>query len=365
MKYYYIDLDRKKRNTAGAKAPQDISTLCQQRGMTRFPMPMLPSEKSKLYKKLWLMVTAPRYWQKLERTVEPNSVIVFQHPMYGNRLTKVFIPRIQKKKNCKFIAVIHDLESLRRGISGVVSQSQKTSEIADNDLLKEFDAVICHNERMKEYMISRGFDPKKLVSLEIFDYLSDAERTQPQKSAKPSIAIAGNLAIGKCAYIYEMFGKDGSKNPELTVHLYGNNYEEAKADPRLQYHGSFPPEELPASLVGDFGLVWDGISAESCAGNTGEYLKYNNPHKTSLYLSSCMPVVVWSKAAIADFVVKNGVGIAVDSLYELSDRISAISEADYRRMCENTRAVSKKLKEGYYFNQAYQACLDIIETERI
>lgn len=31
---YYIDIGRKKRNTAGAKAPRDISEICRQRGMT-------------------------------------------------------------------------------------------------------------------------------------------------------------------------------------------------------------------------------------------------------------------------------------------------------------------------------------------
>lgn len=123
------------------------------------------------------------------------------------------------------------------------------------------------------------------------------------------------------------------------------------------WHGSFKPEDLPSELKGDFGLVWDGTSAETCAGNTGEYLKYNNPHKTSLYLASGMPVIVWRQAAIADFVLENGVGIAVDSLYGLDHVIANISDEEYRTMCENVNRIGEKLRSGYYFMNALEKCL--------
>ena len=56
------------------------------------------------------------------------------------------------------------------------------------------------------------------------------------------------------------------------------------------YFGSFLPDELPAALEGGFGLVWDGDSAETCSGVFGEYLRYNNSHKASLYLASGFPL---------------------------------------------------------------------------
>ncbi|NRO11242.1 Beta-1,6-galactofuranosyltransferase WbbI [Lactobacillus helveticus] len=48
--------------------------------------------------------------------------------------------------------------------------------------------------------------------------------------------------------------------------------------------------------------------------NTGNYLRYNDPHKLSLYLASGIPVIIWKKAAEAKFVEENKVGITVDSL---------------------------------------------------
>jgi hypothetical protein len=297
------------------------------------------------------------WWKKLEKIVEDGDTVIFQHPMYGNRVTKKMVVKIKSKVNCRFVAVVHDLESLRGGIAGLINKNTKTNQIADTDMLKTFDAVICHNEHMRQYMIKQGFEAKRLVNLEIFDYLSDVDRHQPAKGKKPSIAIAGNLAIGKCGYIYDIC-KEGH-NQNLTVNLFGNNYESEKAVGNMIWHGSFKPEELPGHLVGDFGLIWDGISAETCAGNTGEYLKYNNPHKTSLYLSSGMPVIVWSKAAIADFVLENKVGITVDSLFTLEETIANISAEDYKAMCENTYMVSKKLHDGFYFKKALGAALKL------
>lgn len=349
---YYIDIDRKKRNTAGAKAPADISAICKKMGMKRFAMPMFPQEKNKIYQKAWLLLAGGFYWMKLFHTVQKGDRVIYQHPMYGNRMALKMIPKIRKKKSCKFIVLIHDLESLRKGIEGVVESNEKTNLIADNQLLNQFDYVICHNEHMKQYLFCQGFEPSKLICLEIFDYLSETKREQGSKSEKPSIAIAGNLAKGKSGYIYELM----QKNTGVQIHLYGINFDETKSNSDTIYHGSFKPEELPDHLEGDFGLVWDGLSAESCVGNTGEYLKYNNPHKTSLYLSSNMPVIIWKKAAMADFVLENKVGIAVDSLYEVAETIKKITPEEYESMKENTKLIGAKLKTGYFTKKAIADC---------
>lgn len=350
---YYINLKRNKTNTAGAKAPDDINEICRQLGMKSFEVPAFPQGKHKIYQKLWLLTAASSWWLKLERTVCQDDVIIYQHPMYGTRIAEKMIPRIRRKKKCKFIAVIHDLESLRRGIKGVVTDNFKTNMIADNNLLKKFNKVICHNESMKAYLAEQGFEKSMLICLGIFDYLSDCERVQPEKGDVPSVAIVGNLAKEKCGYIYKIakIGTSGS-NENLRVHLYGNHYDKAAGNSNVVYHGSFRPEEVGDHLEGDFGLVWDGSAAETCAGNTGQYLKYNNPHKTSMYLSASMPVIVWSRAAIAKFVSENKVGIVVDSLYELEEKIENISSEEYKEMCNNAADLSKKLRTGYYFKKA-------------
>ncbi len=154
---------------------------------------------------------------------------------------------------------------------------------------------------------------------------------------------------------------DNGANPSLRVNLYGNGFQKSEAPERLCYQGSFMPDELPDRMEGDFGLIWDGLSAETCTGNTGEYLRYNNPHKTSLYLSAGMPVIVWREAAIAQYVQANNVGLLIDTLYELEDTIRSVSNEHYEVMCKNAAALAKKLHEGYYFKKALKDAVQIIE----
>ncbi len=349
---YYIDFDREKRNTAGAKAPDDIAEICRRAGYTKYTVPAYPKDKNKIYRKLWLLFGCTRWWRKLGRLLQDGDIVIYQHPLYGHRVTGRMVEKIHKKTRCSFFVFIHDLESLRGGVAGVVSANAATSQYSDNDMLMKFDAVICHNKRMHAYLVSRGYEENKLIDLEIFDYLTDAELKKQEKGDAPSIAIAGNLAIGKCPYIYSMF--DAGHNAGLTVNLYGIGFQEDKASSNMIYHGSFKPEELPGHLKGDFGLVWDGTSAETCAGNTGEYLRYNNPHKTSLYLASGMPVVCWSQAAIADFVLENGVGITVDSLYQLEERIKNVTAEEYKQLADNAAKMAEKLRSGFYTLQAIE-----------
>lgn len=360
MKCYYIAIENKKRNTAGAKAPDDINEICRRRGMEAFFMPAFPHGESVIKKKIWLATVANRYWKKLQHTVDEGDIILYQHPMYGYHIIKKYMT-ILKKKKCKFVALVHDLESLRKGIEGVLSVKSTTSNFADLRLLKDFDCVICHNEHMKKYLINQGFDSSKIVCLEIFDYLTDFECKQNVWSSELSIAIAGNLAKGKCGYIYKMYKDTQNEyNSGLITNLYGISFEVENRSLGMDYHGSFKPEELPSHLHGKFGLVWDGPEASSCTGNTGEYLKYNNPHKTSLYLASKMPVIVWNQAAIADFVLRNRVGITVNNLYELEKVISSVSEEEYEEMCKNVEKISQKLRDGYFFNEAMKNALEKI-----
>lgn len=348
---YYVAINRKKRNTAGSKAPDDINELCRRNGMTRLEMPEFPAHRNKLYKKLWLIKTVPACLRRICRRLEKGDVLLYQHPMYGYRVWGKYIPEMQKK-GIKCIALIHDLESLRKGIEGLINDNKRTNAYADSELLKRFDRVICHNRSMKEYLISQGFEEEQLVVLEIFDYLAEDVKRE-SGGEKLSIAIAGNLIRSKCGYIYGIHGDEKKLNRGLYINLYGSNYDEESVDTMTEYHGSFSPEELPRKLRGRFGLVWDGPSIDGCQGNTGEYLRYNNPHKASLYLSSGMPVIVWDKSALADFVIKNQVGITVGNLADLESVLSEISDEAYEIMCNNVREISVKIHSGFYFNKAF------------
>ncbi|MBO7515935.1 MAG: hypothetical protein J6T47_09970 [Lachnospiraceae bacterium] len=358
---FYLKNETFKRNTAAFKAPDDIIQICAKAGYKEISMGEFPGGKNKVFQRIWLLTSGVHHWKRIAKIAPKGSVILFQHPSYGRRIALKYVEKMRKKNGLHFIALIHDLESLRGGMAGVVMENKKTNQIGDNDMLKKFDTVICHNEHMRRYLIEKGFEPERLINLEIFDYLSDIERVQPEKGEKPSIAIAGNLAKVKAGYIPKIFEKGGNKN--LIVNLYGTRYEPEQEIENLKYHGAFPPEELASHLEGDFGLIWDGTEASTCAGNTGEYLKYNNPHKASMYLSAGMPVIVWKQAAIADFVLETGVGIAVDDLYSLDEVIGSITKEEYSRYAENAKKVADRLRSGYYTLSAIRKCCEVITEE--
>ena len=362
---YYTGYANQTKQTAGAKAPSDILELCNKRGYTFIPLPLPDKDFPKPVLRSWKYIQSVKFWKNILKTMDSGDVLIFQYPLYAGRVLSRYIDKIQQK-GIRLIVLIHDLETLRNGIEGVIKVNASVVNQLEKELLPRFDAIICHNERMKQYLISVGYEENKIICLEIFDYLSDAQiSVRSQKNKIPSIAVAGNLLKTKSGYIYHIH--DENKNSGLQVHLFGLSFDETYKNDNMVYHGSFPAAELPEKLEGDFGLVWDGPSAETCAGNTGEYLKFNNPHKTSLYISSGIPVIVWKQSAIADFVLREKVGIAVSSLYEAEDAIRAVSEEDYTQMCHNARQLSEKLRSGYYFYQALDICLDRItgSTDKI
>ena len=83
--------------------------------------------------------------------------------------------------------------------------------------------------------------------------------------------------------------------------------------------GAFDPDTPFLNGRYHFGLIWDGTGVDSCEGLYGHYMRFNSPHKLSLYVALGLPVIVWREAAIADFVLKQGIGVTVGNLLELDD----------------------------------------------
>ena len=105
-------------------------------------------------------------------------------------------------------------------------------------------------------------------------------------------------------------------------------------------------EEGSIANEGGWGLVWDGTSIDTCEGDLGQYLRLIASHKLSLHLVMGIPVIVWKESAEADFVVREGLGIAVASLKELPERIAAISDEAYSQMLDRCREQGEILRRG-------------------
>ena len=350
---YYVDVIKTNKNNATLKAPGDIAKICDELGMTAFNMPNLPYDKSVYYQKAWMLLVWQRYWHKLLKKMKSGDVLLYQHPMYGTRIMEKILPKF-RQKGVKIVMLIHDLNILR---GGETFKRDKTSSVYIQDMiiLNYADNIICHNKSMLDYLVSEGFSEDKLTNLEIFDYLTDYRSADKTFKKEWSCVIAGNLVKAKCKYIYDLIDRTKVEDA-YKLHLYGGGLEVDLGDEytNVVYHGSISPEKLPEVMEGDFGIVWDGTSTKSCEGNNGNYLRYNNPHKTSLFLASGVPVIVWKEAALAEFVEQNGVGFTVSSLEEINGVLSKMTEAEYTKMIANVDSVSEKIRNGYFFKNAYQ-----------
>ena len=249
--------------------------------------------------------------------------------------------------------MIHDLETMRYAlVDDIPARMKLMYQMQEIPALKQFDFIIVHNEKMKSFLKTKGIDESKMISLGIFDYLIpnfDESKTTLVENRKNSVIIAGNLSREKSEYIYHL-------PTDVKFDLYGMHYEDEGLD-NIFYHGAFPADELPLKLNGKFGLVWDGYSADGCQGTFGQYLKLNNPHKTSLYLASGIPVIIWKEAALASFIIENNLGFAVDKLSEINEKLSQISDEEYKIMANNVKEISTKLRNGEYIKTALK-CIE-------
>lgn len=325
---------------AGSKATQDVADIAERMGFKRCPLRMRTVKESKAAK-LQRQIGYYIDWKSCCREIEEDSLVLLQHPFHYPQMTREHSLRKLKEKHVRFLCVVHDVEALRgfRYNRYYKEEFQIMLEIAD--------VLIVHNAVMKSYFRKKGVKEEALFDLQIFDYLQeDPSKHLPQFDRR--LIIAGNLDTRKSAYIKELW-----KLEAVSFDLYGGHYDDSlNGYKNITYRGTFPADRPSGALTCGLGLVWDGDSLTGCAGDSGEYLRYNNPHKLSLYLSCGLPVVIWEKAAEASFVREHEVGICVESLWEMKELVSRLDEELYRKMAENAEKISKNLLAGAYMQQA-------------
>ena len=278
--------------------------------------------------------------------LKSGDQLLIQFPMLHHSFFTTRLVRKIQRRGVQVYFIIHDLEALRYANLDTVPLKHKIRvHLQESSLLKVADGVIAHNPIMKSVLVEKGIPEHKLVSLEIFDYLIPNYQEKDGLSKDQPIIVAGNLAQEKAGYLYQLPARPA-------YNLYGVGFDESRALENEAYFGSFLPDELPAALEGGFGLVWDGDSAETCSGVFGEYLRYNNSHKASLYLASGFPLVVWKQSALSHFVLENGCGIVVESLHDLKNTIENLSDVDYQELVANAKNIGKKIRDGFYLTSA-------------
>jgi hypothetical protein len=237
---------------------------------------------------------------------------------------------------------------------------KKLTEEQEIRRLMHADYVIASNGVMRQWLASRGYS-HPLGALGLFDYRSKTvHHEQERTKGECSIVYAGALAMRKNAFILQI--PDVISGYEL--HIYGNRsgLPSLKESPRVIFHDFMPADKFIESVQGDFGFVWDGDSLDSCTGSFGEYLRWNSPHKVSFYIRAGLPVVVWREAALASIVEKEGIGLCIDSIRQLGERLAAITPEQHATMLRNVSRVSQKMSEGGFLRNALQEAMLHLKT---
>lgn len=357
MNKYQIVEQTKKYQHAGSKAREDVAHFAETAGYKPIFIKCHILKNMSIFERTVKYLKPFPSWLRAFFKIKKNSAVILQNPFYNRQLGREQCLKLLKKiKKCSIVSVVHDAEFLRGSL-----WSDGNTQNEFNFMKSNSDLLIVHNEFMKKAFSEKGVSEDSLIPLEIFDYRTEGKlHIKKPGENTPDIIVAGNLRRDKCPYVYLL---NNIKNG-FSVNLYGPNYDGNAENKQIKYNGSFPSEKIPEIIDGKFGLIWDGDSADGCNGETGNYLRYNNPHKTSLYLVSRHPVIIWKEAAMARFVEKENVGICVNSLNEIKDKIDSVTDEEYEKMLENVNRIAERLEKGYYLKTALKKCEDKFCTEQ-
>lgn len=351
MARYFLDIQIKSfytaqrhRITAASKPRTDAIKIAQKCGFKSRIFYWLESESSKFLKSHPFFPNRLLCFQTdLFVRFTSGATILAQMPFLWRNMHEV-LRRLSRKN--KLIILVHDIDQMRGSVNAK----------DDLETLNAAHVIVCHTPQMAVQLRQLGVT-SPCVTLEFFDYLNDYEiGVHPIPTIHPDILFAGNLEksefVNQLGTILHL--------DKMSVSLYGRGGQDLPQT-NIKYRGIFDNEDI-ANVKGDWGLVWDGDSVETCHGCYGEYLKYNAPYKMSLYLTLGIPVIVWSESAMAIYVKQYHLGVCVASLNEIYDTISLLSESVKAEIQKGVKEYSHKVKSGEMLRTALQKAIIALDN---
>lgn len=328
MKNYIVTSVEEGKLIGGNKAKKDVRFFLTNN--SDFQPINIIEKKGKLKK----LIYSQTILKKIVKESKADNFIL-QYPVASEFLENSFIRLVRKYTNANFFILVHDISSLQ--YPDIVGKGFQEREL---NLFRKADGLIIHNKEMKKWLLNHNVNVP-MVELGVFDYQTD-DPMQKNIPFSGSIDFAGGL--GRAGFLQKLKIKH-------SIHIMGPNRMEYYPE-CVKYDGQFTPDKLAKHLLQNFGLVWSGDSIETCTGSLGQYLKYNDPHKVSLYLSNGMPIIIWREAALAGLIRDKKLGIVVDDLNNLDETLDAISNDEYVEMKNNARRFGEMIRKGSFITHA-------------
>lgn len=343
-KYYFIQEHMPEAIFHGSIGNMDVEQVLLDNGLEpiRFPYHHSFSLRAKLARMIHLV--------KLFLLLPRRSVVLFQHPLYAG-MNKLLVKLLRYQKSITVVCFIADINGLKHGNDAILQK-----EIRQFNAYRYF---IVHNLAMQQWL-QQQVQHQRSTTISFFDFLTTP--TTQERARNTSIAFAGNLE--KSSFLEKM--DQVSKHcPSLSFNVYGPHVTAAmQACANVHYKGVVEPYALPQVLEGAFGLIWDGEGVEQPEGSMGHYMQYITHHKTSLYILSHMPIIVYEQAGAAALVAQYNIGITIRSLFEIEEKLQALSDAGYQQMVDNTRDLARQIATGNCLSQALKEIKLMIDHDQ-
>lgn len=327
-----IIISTKKENNfnAGHKAPEDILNICNELENIK-EHSFLVKKEDTFIQKVLVNLDKIKMFKKLSKI---NENFIIQYPFSYQDVVNNSMIKFMKKQ--KVVLVIHDIVGLR--------DKDQVTLAKELNILRLAEAIIAHNQKMKKFLIENGIKENKIYVLDLFDYLCngelEVERNNVTNIQEAKVVYAGNLSKEKSPFLHQL---DENKM-KFNMNVFGIGIDK-DINNKISFKGKLHPEELPNKLPGNLGLVWDGCFDDSDEDVTFKnYTKFNNPHKLSCYMAAGLPVIVWEKAAIADFVKANNIGYTISNIYDINN----IDLTDYEIKLKNALELKEKVRNGHF-----------------
>lgn len=334
MGTYFIDLVYYKRTkgkyAASSKATSDVALILKENKDIK-QINITKSSEHKIWGNITTLIKLGITLYKLPK----GSIVYIQYPILN---IKLFSKLSFFLKRHKIIAIIHDAQTYRY-------QNMYEYRSKEIKIFNIFSHIILHTEKMKERLIADGLHTTTHV-LRLFDYLLPED--QHIKIKRNTIVFAG--ALQKSLFLKDLHKITSEK---LNYNLYGAGIPDIIMNENIHYKGCFLPNDI-TSIEGEWGLLWDGNSINTCDGQFGEYLQWIAPHKFSLYIACGLKIIAWEKSAMASVIKNFNIGITITSLKDIEEKIIALTKEDIAEMENNVRNLSKSIRRGEMLKNVLQ-----------
>lgn len=279
------------------------------------------------------------YLYSMNSRIRKNDVVVFQFPLYAG-MNKLLI-RLLLRKKVRVVCFITDIDGLKDG-----DPVKLKKEIG---FLRQFQNFIVHNAAMKSWLLE-AVPGSRSATINFFDFLAPPFYGQRQLTGE--LVFAGNLP--KSLFLEKL---DELKHP-LRLNIYGPGLTTGmRMQTSISYKGVIDPYLLPGKVEGSFGLVWDGDSIHGSGGVFGDYMHYITHHKVSLYILAGLPIICYSGAGAARLIEAFGIGLLIDNLEQVAERIGKVEADQYQQMRVNMKPLADLISTGKCLANAMEEML--------